>query len=191
MIGSSQVVIDVSVVSKYIWHSRFLKHIPSVSVFKSSLKHFGKPNVQWLFGNAQTWASGQTDTPSWECARSTFLCATAATSTHALRRRSWPALATPSSAPPLSSPPASLHCRHTHTHPLRHRCHAHSPSAPLPPPLRPLCAAAQLRIAGELYTGGLHAPTSLHLLKQQRDIALKAYVAIVRFKCFRCFRCTL
>jgi hypothetical protein len=36
-----------------------------------------------------------------------------------------------------------------------------------------------------LYTGELHTPTSLHSLKQQRDVALKSHAASVCFTCFR------
>ena len=37
-------------------------------------------------------------------------------------------------------------------------------------------------------TGELHVLTSLHSPKRQGDVALKAHVAGVYFKCFRCFR---
>jgi hypothetical protein len=54
-------------------------------------------------------------------------------------------------------------------------------------PTLPSVLRHELRIAGELYIV-VHAPTSLHSPKQQGDVALKAHVPNICFKCFMCFR---
>jgi hypothetical protein len=89
-----------------------------------------------------------------------------------------PRLGSTTTVPPRCSP------RRTSTRRSSHRPSTLSITLAAPCPLG---ATTELRAIGELYTVELHTPTSLHSPKQQRDVALKAHVANIYFKCFGYF----
>jgi hypothetical protein len=89
-------------------------------------------------------------------------------------------------APPATSTPAPPH--HLLAAPTRH-CTAGCPSSEIhlsSPWTR--CGHHLLDSSPRAVTSGEHRPTSLHSPKQQGDVALKAHVMGVHFKCLRSFR---